>query len=66
MVLSYLSDYVNNVSPSCIKDWIPCKGAIAILVNIIQIQSFTQAYVLPFKNGFATIWLIETLTKQDS
>lgn len=60
MVFSYLSDYINNVSPSCVKDWIPRKGAIAILVNTIQSHSFTQAYTLPFKNGFATIWLPET------
>lgn len=39
MVISYLSDYINNVNPSCIKDWILCELARVTLVNIGQIHS---------------------------
>lgn len=41
MVISDLSDQINNVSP-CITDQILCKVATAILVNIGQIHSFIQ------------------------
>lgn len=33
MVISYLFDYTNNVSPSYIKDWILCKVETAMLAN---------------------------------
>lgn len=42
MIISYLSDYINNVSPASIKDWILCKAETAVLVNTGQIHSFIR------------------------